>query len=132
MKDSRPSARSPLCTRACAYNTRTSTTFMKNLSAGASSAASTKCAKYPATTLALCAPYHDCADGALKKLIQRATLGRDGCPTPRWMSSFASRVSRSRFSLTARHHGLPGRPSCSGLSTPRASCHRMNATTARR
>ena len=105
---------------------------MKNRSAGASSAASAECARYPATTLALCAPYHDCADGASKKLIQRATLGRDGAPPPRWISSFASTVSRRRSSLTARHHGLPGVSSSNELRTPRACCQRMNATTARR
>ena len=51
---------------------------MKKRSAVASKPASSECARYPATTLALCAAYHDCADGALKKPTQRATLGRDG------------------------------------------------------
>jgi len=51
--DNRPSARSPSTTSACAYNTRTSTTFIKKRSAVASRAASAECARYPATTLAL-------------------------------------------------------------------------------
>ena len=67
-----------------------------------------------------------------KKFTQRATLGRDGCPSPRSTMSFASTVSLRRPSLTARHHGLPGMSSSGALSTPRACCHRMNATTARR
>ena len=105
---------------------------MKNRSARDLDAASQRCSKYPPTTLALWARYHDRADGARKKSTQCCTPGRDGSPSSRSTRSFASRVSRSRSSLTARHHGLPGASESNALSTPRSCCHRMNATTARR
>ena len=107
-----PSAKSASSTSACANNTRTRTTFMKNRSARDSNAARSECVRYPPTTLALWARYHDRADGARKKSTQCCTLGRDGSPSSRSTRSFASNVSRSRSSLTARHHGLPG---CVGI-----------------
>lgn len=43
----------------------------------------------------------------------------------------ASQPSKSRRSLTACHHGLPGGFPSSGPRTPRSACQRMNDTAAR-
>jgi hypothetical protein len=85
-----------------------------------------------ATMLALWARYQVLGDGAPRKSPQRATAGLLAGPGRPAASRSASHASRSRLSLTERHHRLPGRADSGGQSTPRLTCHRMKAISARR
>ena len=87
---------------------------------------------YPATMLALWARYQVTALGRWRKPDQRETDGRLTGPGLPASSRSASHASRSRPSLTARHHWLPGRGASGAASRPRRSCHRMKASSARR
>ena len=108
---------------------------MKKRSTGSSAAQSAWCSMYPATILALWARYQATALGRSRKPDQRETdgrlagPGRDPDPASNWSASHAS---RSRPSLTARHHSLPGRGASGAASRPRRTCHRMKAISARR
>jgi hypothetical protein len=83
-------------------------------------------------TLELWARYQALAEGLRRKSAQRDTdglLADPGLPATR---RSASQASRSRPSLTWRHHSLPGWPESGDASTPRLTCHRMKASSARR
>ncbi len=82
--------------------------------------------------LALWAWYHRGAVGAAMNASQRRTLTCEGVPRRPPVSATASQPSRNSRSLTARHHGLPGRGPVSGLSVPRRTCQCMNESAARR
>ena len=82
--------------------------------------------------LALCARYQLRPVGLALNASQSRTAGEEGSPASPPSSATASHPSRSRRSLTARHHALPGGDASSGLSTPRRACQRMNDIAARR
>src|SRR5215472_10426967 len=128
----RPTASRGRMTRACAHIRRAIATSMKKRSTGTSAAHRWRCSRYAATMLALWARYQVLAEGALRKPAQRATAGLLASPGLPAASRSASHASRSRLSLTERHHRLPGRADSGGTSTPRLTCHRMNASSARR
>ena len=70
--------------------------------------------------------------GRAMNASQSRTAGDDGSPARPPASATASQPSRSRRSLLARHHGLPGGDASGGASSPRAACQRMNDSAARR
>ena len=105
---------------------------MKKRSIGCSASTRCRCCRYPPTMLALWARYQASGDGRRRKVTQCRTpvvLGTSGSPSH---ISTASAASRSSDSFTDRHHGLPGAGAVGGESTPRRSCQRMKAISARR
>ena len=82
--------------------------------------------------LALWARYQATALGRRRKPDQYETDGRLAGPGRPASSRSASHVSRSRPSLTERHHSLPGWAASGGASRPRRTCHCMKAISARR
>ena len=105
---------------------------MKNRSTRPSSQARSSFARYADAIVRLCARYQARAVGSRMKSRVAATPGVRGSPGRPKARAEASQVSLSSESLTARHHGLPGVGPDSGFSSPRRSCHPMNADAARR
>ena len=105
---------------------------MKKRSGAPSASARFRCSRYPATMLALCARYQLRPVGLAPNSSQSRTARDDGSPATPPRRATVSQPSRSRRSLTARHHTLPGGDASSGLSTPRRDCQRMNDNAARR
>ena len=105
---------------------------MKKRSAAFSASARSRFSRYAATTLPLCARYHDRAVGRRAKASQAPAGGDVGGPASPPTRATASQPSRTIRSFTARHHGLPGLSSDGGCSTPRRSCQCMNDIAARR
>ena len=101
---------------------------MKNRSGSFSASARSRCSRYAATTLALCAPYQARAVGARTKDVQRSTVAEDVGPERLPLSATASHPSRRMRSLTARHHGLPGRSANAGCQhpAPKLPAHERN------
>src|SRR6201994_5187210 len=105
---------------------------MKKRSTAPSCSARSRCSRYAATMLALCALYQLAPVGRAAKSIHSAISGDDGSPPNPLLRATISQPSRSRRSLTARHQRLPGTSPLSGASTPRSTCQRMNDSAARR